>query len=48
MELGFVKNQMCAKLGLYVLLLLMSSSEDTDSLNDGSACGLGPILSHSS
>lgn len=47
MKLSVVKNKMCAKLGLCVLsfLLLMASSEDTDSLHDWSACGLGPILS---
>lgn len=35
-EAECVKNKMCAKLGLYVLsfLLLMASSEDTDSLDD--------------
>lgn len=46
MKLSVAKNKMCAKLGLCFLsfLLLMASSEDTDSLDDWSACGLGPIL----
>lgn len=36
LKLSVAKDKMCAKLGLYVssFLLLMASSEDTDSLHD--------------